>query len=288
MTDTCIRKVKLEDAKQICDIYNHYVVNTVISFEEEAVSEEELGRRISSVTRSYPWIVCSVAGQIKGYAYASSWKERSAYRHTAEVAIYVEKGELGKGLGTKLLERLLEELRAMDIHVAMAVIALPNEKSVGLHEKFGFRKVAHFTEVGYKKGSWIDVGYWELAMGTSPIGQYINNFSGRTKVKLDEMWRIVKAEASGASEKISYQMPTYFLYGNLVHFAGFGNHIGFYPTSSGIEAFKDELGAYKHAKGSVQFPLDKPLPDDLIRRIVRFRVEENTRKENDRKKKKHS
>ncbi len=125
-------------------------------------------------------------------------------------------------------------------------------------------------------------------METSPIGQYINNFSGRTKVKLDEMWRIVKAEASGASEKISYQMPTYFLYGNLVHFAGFGNHIGFYPTSSGIEAFKDELGAYKHAKGSVQFPLDKPLPDDLIRRIVRFRVEENTRKENDRKKKKHS
>ncbi len=160
MTDTCIRKVKLEDAKQICDIYNHYVVNTVISFEEEAVSEEELGRRISSVTRSYQWIVCSVAGQIKGYAYASSWKERSAYRHTAEVAIYVEKGELGKGLGTKLLERLLEELRAMDTHVAMAVIALPNEKSVGLHEKFGFRKVAHFTEVGYKKGSWIDVGYW--------------------------------------------------------------------------------------------------------------------------------
>ena len=288
MTNNCIRKVKLEDAKQICDIYNHYVVNTAISFEEEAVSEEELGRRISAVTRSYPWIVYSEEGRIKGYAYASSWKERAAYRHTAEVTIYVEKGDLGRGLGTMLLERLIEELRAMHIHVAMAVIALPNDKSVGLHEKFGFRKVAHFTEVGFKQGSWIDVGYWELAMEASPIGQYISNFSGRTKEKLDEMWRIVKVEASGASEKITYQMPTYFLYGNLVHFAGFGHHIGFYPTSSGIEAFKEELGAYKHAKGSVQFPLDKPLPDDLIKRIVRFRVEENTRKENDRKKKKNS
>lgn len=288
MTENFIRKVGQEDAKQILDIYNYYIVNTVISFEEEAVSEEEVERRISTVTRSYPWIVCSVDGQVKGYAYASSWKERSAYRHTAEVTIYVEKGEIGKGLGRALLARLLEELRKMDIHVVMAVIALPNDKSVALHEKFGFRKAAHFTEVGYKQGAWIDVGYWELAMGASPIGHYINNFSGQTKEKLDEMWRIVRAEAAGASEKISYQMPTYFLFGNLVHFAGFGNHIGFYPTSSGIEAFKDELEAYKHAKGSVQFPLDKPLPDDLIRRIVRFRVEENTRKENDRKKKKNS
>ena len=288
MTNACIRKVRLEDAKQICDIYNYYVVNTVISFEEEAVSEEELERRISAVTRSYPWIVYSKEGQVKGYAYASPWKERAAYRHTAEVTIYVEKSELGRGLGAMLLERLLEELRAMRIHVAMAVIALPNERSIGLHEKFGFRKVAHFSEVGYKKGTWIDVGYWELAMEASPIGHYISGFSGPAKEKLDQMWRIVKAEASGASEKISYQMPTYFLHGNLVHFAGFGHHIGFYPTSSGIEAFKEELGAYKHAKGSVQFPLGEPLPEDLIRRIVRFRVEENIRKETDRKRKRNS
>lgn len=92
--------------------------------------------------------------------------------------------------------------------------------------------------------------------------------------------------APEAEEKISYQMPTFALYGNLVHFAAHKNHIGFYPTPSGIEAFKEELSAYKGAKGSVQFPLDQPMPYDLISKIVKFRVKENVEKAESKKLKK--
>ena len=88
----------------------------------------------------------------------------------------------------------------------------------------------------------------------------------------------IKESAPDAEEKISYQMPTFALHGNLVHFAAHKNHIGFYPTPSGIEAFKDELSEYKWAKGSVQFPLEKPLPYDLVSKIVKFRVAENIKR----------
>jgi uncharacterized protein YdhG (YjbR/CyaY superfamily) len=114
------------------------------------------------------------------------------------------------------------------------------------------------------------------------IDSYLAHFSGRTRELLDEIRRIIGSEAPQAREKISYQMPTYDLYGNLVHFAGYGGHIGFYPGANGIAAFKVEIEAYKNAKGSVQFPLDKPLPEDLIRRIVRFRIAENTAREAER------
>lgn len=86
-------------------------------------------------------------------------------------------------------------------------------------------------------------------------------------------------------EKISYEIPTFDLYGNLVHFAAFKNHIGFYPAPSGMDAFKDELSKYKGAKGSVQFPLDQPIPYDLISRIVKYRVDENVRIANEKKNK---
>ena len=89
---------------------------------------------------------------------------------------------------------------------------------------------------------------------------------------------LIRFAAPGAQEKISYQMPTFYLNGNLVHFAAYAKHIGFYPTPSGIEKFKRELSEYKHAKGSVQFPQGEPLPVDLIEKIVRFRVEENLNK----------
>lgn len=118
----------------------------------------------------------------------------------------------------------------------------------------------------------------------SSIDQYIGSFSGTTHDKLVEIRNIIKAEATEAKEKISYGMPTFDLFGNLVHFAGYAKHIGFYPSPSGIEAFKDEVSAFKYAKGSVQFPLNAPLPADLIRRIVRFRVVENMAKASGRKK----
>jgi uncharacterized protein YdhG (YjbR/CyaY superfamily) len=112
-------------------------------------------------------------------------------------------------------------------------------------------------------------------IGPTSIDQYIAAFPEATQKLLEEIRATIKAAAPDAVEKISYQIPTFYLKGNLVHFGGFKNHIGFYPTSSGTEKFKQELSIYAGAKGSVRFPLGEPLPLELVRRIVRFRVAEN-------------
>jgi uncharacterized protein YdhG (YjbR/CyaY superfamily) len=112
----------------------------------------------------------------------------------------------------------------------------------------------------------------------STIDEYVKCFPYETQKKLEEIRAAVKMIAPDAEEKISYQMPTFDLNGNLVHFAAYKNHIGFYPIPSGMAAFEQELKEYKSGKGSVQFPIDKPLPMELIKRIVKFRVEENLRK----------
>ncbi len=109
----------------------------------------------------------------------------------------------------------------------------------------------------------------------STIDEYIQGFPAEIQDPLRIIRDIVKAMAPEAIEKISYGIPTFFLNGNLIHFAAFKNHIGLYPAPSGISNFKKELEPYKKGKGSIQFPLDQALPADLIRRIVRFRVEEN-------------
>jgi len=110
------------------------------------------------------------------------------------------------------------------------------------------------------------------------IDEYIAKFPIEVQEKLQKIRKIVQDAAPEATEKISYQMPTFYLYGNLVHFAAYKKHIGFYPTPSGITSFDEELAPYKRAKGSVIFPLDKPIPYDLIDKIVRFRVDENLQK----------
>ncbi|MEF2966989.1 DUF1801 domain-containing protein [Paenibacillus sp. M1] len=107
------------------------------------------------------------------------------------------------------------------------------------------------------------------------IDEYISNWPADVQEILQTLRQVIKNAAPDAKETISYQMPTFALHGNLVHFAAYAKHIGFYPDPSGIEAFKRELSEYKHAKGSVQFPIDKPLPYDLISKIVEFRVAEN-------------
>ena len=110
------------------------------------------------------------------------------------------------------------------------------------------------------------------------IDEYISRFPEDVAQILSEIRALIREAAPGAVEKISYQMPTFYLNGNLVHFGAFDKHIGFYPTPGGIEAFKEEISRYKWAKGSVQFPLDEPMPYDLIRRIVEFRLAEATKK----------
>ena len=111
--------------------------------------------------------------------------------------------------------------------------------------------------------------------GYVSIDEYISTFPPETRKKLEDMRATIKVAAPEAQEKISYQMPTFYLHGNLVHFAAHTGHIGFYPAPSGIEAFKDELSVYKNSKGAVQFPMDKPLPLGLVSEIVKFRVGEN-------------
>ena len=107
------------------------------------------------------------------------------------------------------------------------------------------------------------------------IDEYIAGFPPDVQEILQKIRKTVHEAAPEATEKISYQMPTFYLHGNLVHFAGFKEHIGFYPVPTGIEKFKKELSVYKQGKGSVQFPLDRPMPYDLITKIVKFRVKEN-------------
>jgi phosphinothricin acetyltransferase len=159
-----IRPVRADDASAISAVYNYYVENTVITFEEDPVSAKTMEERIRAVTARYPWLVCEEAGEILGYAYVHAWHERSAYRFTAEDSIYLKHGSEGKGIGTALFGRLLEEVRKLDLHALMSVITVPNAASVGFHEKFGFNRVGRFAEVGFKFGRRLDVGYWELIL----------------------------------------------------------------------------------------------------------------------------
>jgi uncharacterized protein YdhG (YjbR/CyaY superfamily) len=118
------------------------------------------------------------------------------------------------------------------------------------------------------------------------VDEYIEAFPKEIQMKLEEMRSVIKKAAPNAKETINYSIPTFTLYGNLVHFAAFKNHIGFYATPTGNDAFKKELSAYKVGKGSIQFPFDQPLPLSLIAKIVKFRVKQNLEKESLKKNKK--
>ena len=152
------------DAPAICAIYNPYVAQATVTFEEVAVSTRQMKRRIVEVTRRLPWIVCEHNGAVLGYAYATAWKPRSAYRHSVETTIYLDRNLTGRGIGTELYRTLLARLSELDVHCVVGGIALPNAASVALHEKLGFVKVAQFRQIGLKFGQWIDVGYWQLTL----------------------------------------------------------------------------------------------------------------------------
>ena len=160
--DIVIRGAVAGDASGIVAIYNHYVLKTVITFEEVAISTPEMARRIKEAhSASLPWLVAERQTKIVGYAYATKWRVRPAYRFSTEVTVYVDPHCPRLGIGSRLYEELLPSLQQRGIHSVMGGIALPNEASVAFHEKFGFSKVAHFKEVGFKFNKWIDVGYWQ-------------------------------------------------------------------------------------------------------------------------------
>ncbi len=156
-----IRKAVVDDAEQIAEIYNYYVTNTHHTFETEPVSAEMMAARITTLSKRYPFLVAERDDEVAGYAYGVRFRLREAYEYSAEVSIYVRNDSKQRGLGTSLYTKLFDELADTHVHAIIAGIALPNDSSIRFHEKLGFEKVAHFKEVGYKLGRWIDVGYWE-------------------------------------------------------------------------------------------------------------------------------
>ncbi len=159
-----IRRCSPADAAWIAGIYNHYVRETVVTFEELPVTDAVMAQRIGDVAARHPWLVWERDGSILGYAYASAWKARSAYRFAVESTVYLAPACTRQGIGSRLYEALIAELRRCGAHCVVGGIALPNPASIALHEKFGFRKIGQFHEVGWKFGAWVDVGYWELLL----------------------------------------------------------------------------------------------------------------------------
>lgn len=164
ITDTAIRLATIGDAADIAAIYNHYIATTTISFEEQAVSDNDMAKRIADVGARLPWYVFVEDGMVTGYAYATPWRVRSAYRFSVETSVYVAPSRVGRRIGARLYRTLLDDLRARGLKMAIGGIAQPNPASVALHEALGFNKVAHFAKVGWKFDRWVDVGYWELQL----------------------------------------------------------------------------------------------------------------------------
>ncbi|MGE0440040.1 MAG: arsinothricin resistance N-acetyltransferase ArsN1 family B [Gemmatimonadales bacterium] len=159
---TRIRAAVAADAPALAAIYNHYVTTTVVTFEEAPVTGEEMAGRLGGIAAAaLPWFVAEAEGRVAGYTYASPWRSRFGYRFSTETTVYVAPGFERRGIGAALYAALLPALRERGMHSAIGGIALPNPASVALHEKLGFRPVAHFVEVGFKFGRWHDVGYWQ-------------------------------------------------------------------------------------------------------------------------------
>jgi len=160
-----VRDARSTDALAVASIYNHYVAETVVTFEEQPVSTEEFVRRIDAVqSASLPWLVAEEDGKVVGYAYATKWRDRSAYRFSVETTVYLSHPVTRRGIGTGLYAALFPMLKARGYHVAIGGITLPNDASVALHEKFGMHKIAHFEQVGFKFDRWLDVGYWQCTL----------------------------------------------------------------------------------------------------------------------------
>lgn len=158
-----IREVALDDASRICKIYNYYIEHTVITFETAPISVEEMAGRIQDIIESgAPYYVGETEEGIVGYCYLNKWNGRSAFSTTKEITIYLDIHQTGKGYGSMLYSHLLQNIDKKRIHVLIAGICIPNDESVKLHEKFGFKQASFMKEVGWKFDQWRDLGHWLL------------------------------------------------------------------------------------------------------------------------------
>jgi phosphinothricin acetyltransferase len=164
-----VRPATPDDAQSIAEIYAPVVLSTPTSFEETPPDAQEFRRRMATAPR-LPWLVANVGQQVVGYAYATRFRARAAYRWSAECSAYVAEGHRGKRVGRRLYEELAAVMRDLRYVSLLAGITLPNAASVALHEAVGFTPIGVFRHVGFKHGAWHDVGWWELALGArSPL-----------------------------------------------------------------------------------------------------------------------
>jgi L-amino acid N-acyltransferase YncA len=165
-----IRLATPADAAQILEIYAPQVLNSTVSFELEPPSLPAMAERIAKVAASLPWLVLEEEGAVLGYAYATPFNERAAYAWSVDVAVYVREAARRRGVAAALYTALLSALRVAGFRNAVAIIALPNDPSVALHESLGFRPAGRYTRIGYKRGAWRDVGHWLLPLGEPGSG----------------------------------------------------------------------------------------------------------------------
>lgn len=159
------------DAAACAAIYAPHVEDGPVSFEERAPNATELAERIERTSVTHPWLVAESGGEVVGYAYACPHRQRTAYRWSVDVSVYVAAGHVGEGIGRALYTALFERLRAQGFRMAYAGITLPNEPSVALHRTLGFTQVGTMREVGWKLGAWRDVGWFQLELAPADPGQ---------------------------------------------------------------------------------------------------------------------
>ena len=159
-----IRPARADDAGAIAAVYAPEVLEGIATFELVPPDADEIARRMVSGGSRYPWLVWDEAGRVLGYAYASAYRARAAYKRTVETSVYVAREAQGRGIGRRLYRALLDRLTADGFTQALGVISLPNDASVALHEALGFRQVARLERVGCKLGRWLDVGYWQRGL----------------------------------------------------------------------------------------------------------------------------
>lgn len=159
-----IRKATLTDAKALLEIYNYYVINTVVTFDETPISLSVFKEKIALILKGYPFFVYEEHNEILGFAYGSKFRPKPAYNYTVESTVYVKNGAHGKQIGSKLYAQLIAGLKQQKFKSVLGVLTIPNPASVKLHEKFGFTQVALLKDVGFKFDTWLDVGIFQLKL----------------------------------------------------------------------------------------------------------------------------
>ena len=159
-----IRRATVGDAERIAEIYNWYILNTIITFETDVVSLQEMTKRIQEKTIKHDWLVGEVNQEVIGYAYYGPFRTRAAYNHTVESTIYLSQESMGKGFGRTLYAKLIESVKGHGFREVIGVIALPNPQSIALHRAMGFAEVGVLKRVGHKFGRYIDDGLWQLSI----------------------------------------------------------------------------------------------------------------------------